>query len=1075
MAGKSQPAPSPAPTRWGSLPAGILAGSRGIRAAWLLISLELLVVAAVGQQRFASVWELQFGALWLGPVALALAGLAGLVGSGVRGLLSRGTPTARWAASALFGVGAALTGWGVGGGRLLAGPGRRAGFALALGCCAVGLVWWAYPRVTRWRAERPRRFAAAIACAILCLELANAWLLVRLYPAFHLSLAVLCVALAALAWPAISGASVAPTAPRGRKARLLGALGVWAVWLTSFAVAAPAAKRLATFDNFRLVLMDRAPLLGQAVLAAGVLAPPPPVEDCAGAACWDDSAQRKLSAKLRGAADLDWRGRDLLLISVDALRADHVGSYGYDRPTTPNIDGLAKAGQGYTGVVFDAAYCPTPHTSYSVTSLMTGKYMRPLLLQGAGADSDTWASILRTYGYRTAAFFPPAVFFIDRGRFAPFEESQLGFEYAKKEFLEGEPRVAQLRDYLAKSKAEQRVFAWVHLFGPHEPYEAHPGLGFGDRDIDRYDSEIAAADRSIGALVQAMRSARPNTVVIITADHGEEFGDHGGRYHGTSVYEEQVRVPLVISMPSGKGVEGKTLRVRPVVQTIDLLPTVLSALDVPVPPRVRGRDLGPSIASAADPTQVEEAEAGGGFALVETETESLLAEGDSRLICERRLGACQLFDLSKDPGQLRPINDPERLAELHDRLKRLGASHGRFEQAGKRAEGKGWPAPILRGISGDGDAALEIAGLLDDADVEIRRKAAEILFELRRPEAVSGLELALRRDEDQQVKRYAALALTRLGRGAPLSYELLKSPELRWRRLAALALAESGDARGEAVLIAWWKDAPARDFERSLELLAALGKLRSKDAVWPLVLSLSDVRLRPHIARALAEIGEDVARVPLAKALEQERYQSTRVALTQALIELGAEAELARPLIHFLGVPDPLVGGLGYALQAKILDRIGGPSRRELAKLEQHAHLGVHLLLVVPRGGNGQGVRVLVRARSPQGGKVYVGSEQVVLRYNRLGEPQDPKDLPRIDPERSTSVELPPSAEPLERWARLADSLGAKPGKPVNIVVFAERGVELLGLALVPLSDELPPPAAKPWKAQAGEEQKPPI
>src|SRR5690606_8143459 len=228
-------------------------------------------------------------------------------------------------------------------------------------------------------------------------------------------------------------------------------------------LAAPAAKRLATFDNFRLVLMERAPLLGQAVLAAGILAPPPPVDDCEGDACWDESAQKKLSAELRGASDLDWRGRDVLLISIDALRADHVGSYGYARRTTPNIDRLAGAQQGYTGVIFDAAYCPTPHTSYSVTSLMTGKYMRPLVLQGAGADSDTWASILRTYGYRTAAFFPPAVFFIDRDRFAPFEDKQLGFEYAKKEFLEGEPRVAQLREYLDKTGDEHRVFAWVHL------------------------------------------------------------------------------------------------------------------------------------------------------------------------------------------------------------------------------------------------------------------------------------------------------------------------------------------------------------------------------------------------------------------------------------------------------------------------------------------------------------------------------------------------------------------------------------------------------------------------------------
>src|ERR671926_557327 len=86
------------------------------------------------------------------------------------------------------------------------------------------------------------------------------------------------------------------------------------------------------------------------------------------------------------------------------------------------------------GVVFDAAYSPTPHTSYAVTSLMTGKYMRPLLLQGLGADSDTWAGLLRTYGYRTAAFYPPAVFFIDGELFVPFRDRKLDFEYARVEF-----------------------------------------------------------------------------------------------------------------------------------------------------------------------------------------------------------------------------------------------------------------------------------------------------------------------------------------------------------------------------------------------------------------------------------------------------------------------------------------------------------------------------------------------------------------------------------------------------------------------------------------------------------------
>src|SRR5690606_31484088 len=127
---------------------------------------------------------------------------------------------------------------------------------------------------------------------------------------------------------------------------------------------------------------------------------------------------------------------------------------------------------------------------------------------------------------------------------------------------------------------------------------------------------------------------------------------------------------------------------------------------------------------------------------------------------------------------------------------------------------------ILRGIAGDGDAALELSDLLDDADPAIRRKAAELLFELRHPDTSASLRLSLTRDEDPIVRRWAALGLTRLGEGAPLVYELVRGDDVHFRRLAALALAEAGDGRGEGELIAWWNDPKARDFERSRQLLA---------------------------------------------------------------------------------------------------------------------------------------------------------------------------------------------------------------------------------------------------------------
>src|SRR5262249_49490437 len=153
---------------------------------------------------------------------------------------------------------------------------------------------------------------------------------------------------------------------------------------------------------------------------------------------------------------------------------------------------------------------PTPHTSYAVTSIMTGKYMRPLVLQGLGDDSETWAGHLRRYGYRTAAFYPPAVFFIDAERFVPFRDRALDFDYRRIAFAGARDRAGAVGAYLDRQPEGRRVFLWVHLFEPHEPYEAHPEHPFGDRDVDRYDAEIAAADDGIGLILQRMREKRPN-------------------------------------------------------------------------------------------------------------------------------------------------------------------------------------------------------------------------------------------------------------------------------------------------------------------------------------------------------------------------------------------------------------------------------------------------------------------------------------------------------------------------------------------------------------------------------------
>jgi hypothetical protein len=512
---------------------------RSVAGAYAVMAAEFVLVAGASRGRLSSVWETQTGLFWLGPTLVVGGAVGGVAGGLILLLLERSQERSHRSVvalvTALFG---GIVAWGVGTGRHLQGLPARGGFALAvagvLGCAA----FWIAPRVARALRETPVRAAAASAALVVGLELTNRFVLVRLYPAFHLGLALATLLLGA----ALPYAS-APGEPR-RRARWVPAAALAALAAACAVVARPAAARLAYFDTFRLLLTESAPVLGQAVAAAAVLAPPAPLP-----------ADGDVEPAPRAAArSVDLRGLDVLLITMDAVRADHVSAYGYGRKTTPAFDQLARE-----GALFEHAYCPTPHTSYSVTSMMTGKYLRPLLLQGAGEDSDTWAGLLRTYGYRTAAFYPPAVFFIDTDRFRHFRDDRLDFEYAKVEFLEGDARVRQVAGYLAAEPPDRRLFLWVHLFGPHEPYEDHPGFSFGERDVDRYDSEIAAADAATGQLVAAFRKRRPSSVVIISSDHGEEFGEHGGRYHGTAVYEEQVRVPLA----SHRGVPAVRRRAGP--------------------------------------------------------------------------------------------------------------------------------------------------------------------------------------------------------------------------------------------------------------------------------------------------------------------------------------------------------------------------------------------------------------------------------------------------------------------------------------------------------------------------------
>jgi arylsulfatase A-like enzyme len=898
--------------------------------AWAaLIVAELLLVSAIHADLLAGHWEIVEARKLVAPLALAMLVPVAGVAVGAGRLWGRATrnSASRWAmvlaATILFG----LVAYGVSFGRHMQAIAVRASFVAGVASLGATLGYLAPPLARKLSPRLVALLASVVAALSWTCDL---YVLPRLYPAFHAALFVLL--LASVAALTLAFRAEIPS----RERRVVSAIALVAS-LACVAWAPGAARRLERADNLRLVLLERAPLLGRAVKFGAFLAPPAPLDalQVVGAAPLPSEIPRAL----------DWTGHDVLLVSVDALRADHVSAYGYARSTTPNLDALASE-----GALFERAYCPTPHTSYSVTSMMTGKAMRPLMALGLGAGSETWAAQLRRYGFKTAAFYPPAVFYIDPDRFGAFEASHLDFEYAKVQFSSAEERVGEVARYLDDA-GPSPLFLWVHLFEPHEPYVMHPSHPFGEgapKPVDAYDSEIAYADDALGKLVALVREKRPGVAIVVTADHGEEFGEHGGRYHGTSCYEEQVRVPLVVV---GPGISKR--RVTTVAQTIDLLPTVLSALGMPRPARVRGRDLGALLAGHGGKSDL-------GLAYAETDDYSLVARGVDRLVCARRIGACALYDIGSDPAERvdRSRDRPEVAQELRGVLAGLERDQGRYE--GGSAP---WPDPIRRGLMRELDVAEDAATLLDDASAPIRRKAAEVMFMLHAPLVAPQTRRALQRDEDAEVQKWCALALVRMGETpSTQASALIRDPDVAWRRRAALSFASRGDARGGGELAREWREeAPPHsglDIEESKERLAALANIRVTEVVPDLLDSLAFVPLRPFIADALGAIADPRARAALLALFTTERYETARSHEADALVALGARRELREPLARFAGLPDPMVDAVRVARMAKLLEPgVGGIALESSAPdlvARVSASSGPLRLLVLSAGEGGE-------------------------------------------------------------------------------------------------------------------------
>lgn len=385
---------------------------------------------------------------------------------------------------------------------------------------------------------------------------------------------------------------------------------------------------------------------------------------------------------------------NILLIVVDTLRADHLSSYGYPRPTSPKMDALASR-----GVRFDRHRSQAPCTFPSMNSLLTSQPVETFFGQPQGdmgipSGVATLAELLRTAGYVTAAFSASPIVRKNPTHFNHTGGFDRGFDLFDDDCLWQDASCVNQRALaaLAGHKTGEPVFLLLHYIDPHGPYRApargtarrrfarpgsgrrlHPearsgdshlaaaridrgepvGLGAADLAhwVDLYDDEIAYVDERIGELVESVeRSARPSgTIVALAADHGESFLEHGTLAHCRSLYDTEIRTPLVLL---GPGIPAGEVR-DTLSENLDLVPTLLDLAGVPfAPEHFAGRSLRPAVESAQGTPSRLQASAFAGWRAA--------YDGRFKLMVNDAEGRLRLFDLNRDPGETTDLAESDR-------------------------------------------------------------------------------------------------------------------------------------------------------------------------------------------------------------------------------------------------------------------------------------------------------------------------------------------------------------------------------------------------------------------------------
>ncbi len=580
-----------------------------------------------------------------------------------------------------------------------------------------------------------------------------------------------------------------------------------------------------------------------------------------------------------------WSGAHVLLVTIDALRADHLGLYGYGRATSPHLDALASE-----AVVFERAYTQAPHSSYSLCSLMTSEYLHETVDLGASLPETTLPMAVGDE-YHTAAFYTLGIFHTEGERLEVYRDDAFGFDRHDHADVLAERKTEQALEEIDRIVAmgEPPTLMWVHYFDVHEPYR---DTRFGSSDLDRYDGEIRKVDGELDRLYREARARLERDVIlVVSADHGEEFRDHGGVYHGSTLYDEQVRVPLLVHAP-----DLEPRRVQAPVELVDVAPTLLGMLDRPVPPSMRGDDLRPLMLGRIESM---------GPAFAGVTYKRMVVRWPHKLVADLRFNLFQLYDLSADPRER--TNLANRHPELLEELK--GEVYAWIDTLSTPSGQEGPTDPrmlaIDRGRLRDRRAVEPLGELVEaeDAPIELRREAARILGQLADRRAAPHLVRAMR-SPTPLVSAEAAIALGRIydDRARSRLAELVRSEDPQIRARAAVSLGRLRDSAAVPALIeALWVAPSTYDRE---EAVRWLGRLRDQRAVEPLLALLPEFRIRDLSVVALGTIGDRRAYEPLVEMLDWEHHTSIRDNVVRGLGQLGDPRAVARLTAVAASEPD---------------------------------------------------------------------------------------------------------------------------------------------------------------------------